>query len=68
MNGPRPLCVGCLIDAIATHTVELQKWLHAGGDKRLMEFTPLKSWRDIVRMIAESEVSERQNSQPHSTH
>lgn len=46
------LCVGCLLDALADYTRELQKWLDEGGNRRLEDFGPLRSWHGIIKMIA----------------
>jgi hypothetical protein len=47
-----PACT-CLVHAIAKHHTDLMAWIEAGGDARLLEFTPLDSWGPILKMGAE---------------
>lgn len=38
--------------ALESFSVDLQKWLADGGDKRLLEFSPLGAWAKVVRHLA----------------
>jgi hypothetical protein len=47
------ICLGCLVAAIRDHHEILMRWLNAGGDARLADFDPLKSWGPILKLGAD---------------
>ena len=51
-NAGESFCLGCLVTAISNHQRELFAWLKAGGDTRLLEFSPLNSWGEILKLGA----------------